>query len=171
MARRSNPPVSKETLTRAQRRVVRHPAIARGLGWSWKDLTDEAMRRTNRPPLLMSYHINEYYWVQGYIVPGRLGMRHLMIRRHDGRTDIPWADFQRIKDELVGPDRIAVQVHPSTARLVDDCDVFHLWVYPEGHSMGFGLHPYDLREGAKHAMHGQGPDQVDQASTGTMDIE
>ncbi|GGC68410.1 DUF7694 domain-containing protein [Chelatococcus reniformis] len=51
----------------------------------------------------------------------------------------PWRDKQRIKNELFGADRVAVEVMPPAARLVDQADMYHVWVLPPGHLLPFGL--------------------------------
>jgi hypothetical protein len=71
---------------------------------------------------------------------------HLIIRRHDGGVDFPWAHLQRIKDELLGAERVAVEVFPPRSQLVDDANCRHLWVLPDGFALPFGLH----LEGWKH---------------------
>jgi len=48
------------------------------------------------------------------------------IRRHDGGTRIPWADLQRIKDDLFGADRTAAEVFPPRDELVDQANAYHL---------------------------------------------
>jgi len=53
---------------------------------------------------------------------------HLDIRRRDGRTCNEWQDFQRIKNELVGPEHEALQLFPAESRLVDTGNEYHLWV-------------------------------------------
>jgi hypothetical protein len=55
---------------------------------------------------------------------------HLDIRRRDGKTCNEWQDFQRIKNELVGPEHEAVQLFPAESRLVDTGNEYHLWVCP-----------------------------------------
>jgi len=42
-----------------------------------------------------------------------------------------WRDFQRIKNELVGPEHEALQLFPSESRLVDTGNEYHLWVYAD----------------------------------------
>jgi hypothetical protein len=64
---------------------------------------------------------------------------HVAIRRHDGGTGIPWADKQRIKDDLVGPERLAVEVFPPRSELDDAANMYHLWVLPEGFQLPFRL--------------------------------
>lgn len=48
-----------------------------------------------------------------------------------------WWEAQRIKDELAGKDRTAVEVYPPRDEIVDGADMFHIWVLPEG--LPFGL--------------------------------
>jgi len=55
---------------------------------------------------------------------------HLDIRRLDGKTCNEWQDFQRIKNELVGPEHEALQLFPAESRLVDTGNEYHLWVCP-----------------------------------------
>ena len=52
----------------------------------------------------------------------------------------PWRDRQRIKNELFGRDRVAVEVMPADADVIDAADMFHLWVLPLGETLPFGLH-------------------------------
>lgn len=66
---------------------------------------------------------------------------HLIIRRHDQKPVLPWQDKQRIKNELVGRDRVAVEVFPAEEDLVDEANVYHLWVLPAGVKLPFGLYP------------------------------
>lgn len=48
---------------------------------------------------------------------------------NDARHD--WRDFQRIKNELVGPEAEAVELYPAETRLVDTSNQFHLWCFPQ----------------------------------------
>jgi hypothetical protein len=66
-------------------------------------------------------------------------MLHLIVRRIDGAAIHKWHDLQRIKNEIVGPDRVAVEVYPPEEQLVDRANLTHLWVYPPGHELPFGL--------------------------------
>lgn len=49
-----------------------------------------------------------------------------------------WPEMQRIKDEIAGPDRTAVEVYPPKAQIVDEANMYHIWVLPSG--LPFGLH-------------------------------
>lgn len=53
---------------------------------------------------------------------------HLSIKRRDKDTCHDWRDFQRIKNELVGPEFEAVELYPAESRLVDTANQYHLWV-------------------------------------------
>jgi hypothetical protein len=57
---------------------------------------------------------------------------HLAIRQHNGSAFISWADLQRIKNELAGYARQAVQVFPPEDEVVDKANMTHLFVMPDG---------------------------------------
>jgi hypothetical protein len=59
--------------------------------------------------------------------------------RNIGSTDIPWRDKQKIKNELFGRERVAVEVFPAESDLVDEANMYHLWVLPFGFNIPFGL--------------------------------
>lgn len=63
---------------------------------------------------------------------------HLWLRRHDEQPMI-WRDAQRVKNELVGQDRVAVEVYPAQMDVVDEANMFHLWVLPAGFQLPFSL--------------------------------
>lgn len=63
---------------------------------------------------------------------------HACIRNVEG-TDIPWAEKQRIKDELLGTDRTAIEVFPASSDLVDEANMYHLWVLPAGMRLPFTI--------------------------------
>jgi hypothetical protein len=56
-------------------------------------------------------------------------LTHLVIRRHDRLPCKSWAHFQRIKNELAGPECEAVELFPAESRLVDTANEYHLWVH------------------------------------------
>lgn len=58
-----------------------------------------------------------------------------------GGGDIPWCDKQRIKNGLFGADRVAVEVFPAAADLVDQADAYHVWVLPAGFRLPFTIAP------------------------------
>ena len=75
----------------------------------------------------MNVYQNDIYRVD---VKHETPLLHLVIRRRDATTCSEWHDFQRIKNELIGPEHEAVQLFPAESRLVDTGNEYHLWVYP-----------------------------------------
>ena len=55
---------------------------------------------------------------------------HLWIRRHDGKP-LGWTQLQRIKNEIVGDDQLAVQVFPKESNKVDQANMYHLFTFPD----------------------------------------
>jgi len=60
-----------------------------------------------------------------------------------------WAEKQQIKDELFGTNRVAIEVFPKQDRVVDVCDVYHLWVFDKKFDMPFGIHPKEYKPAIK----------------------
>lgn len=54
-------------------------------------------------------------------------MVHLSIKRLDQAPVRDWRDFQRIKNELVGPECEGVELFPAESRCVDTANQYHLW--------------------------------------------
>lgn len=59
--------------------------------------------------------------------------------RNAAETDIPWAEKQRIKNEIFGEERVAVEVLPKMSELVDHANMYHFWVLPEEMNLPFGI--------------------------------
>ena len=84
------------------------------------------------------YWVNEVYQVE--VRPMGDNYVNLNIRRLDGDTIFrDWRVFQRIKDEIVGPECEAVELYPAESRLVDASNKYHLyactvpgWRFPLG---------------------------------------
>ena len=64
---------------------------------------------------------------------------HLSIKRKDKRPCNSWADFQAIKNELVGEEVDAVEVYPKESNLVNTANQYHLWCFPPDLRLGFGF--------------------------------
>jgi len=56
---------------------------------------------------------------------------HLSIKTLDKSTYRDWRDYQRIKNELVGPEYEAVELYPAESRLMDTSNQYHMWCFPE----------------------------------------
>jgi len=67
------------------------------------------------------------------------GMVEHACMRNAAGTDIPWSEKQRIKNELFGHERIAVEVFPKESELVDAANMYHLWVLPVEMTLPFGI--------------------------------
>lgn len=124
---------------RRERRAAISSMRKRG-SWDWheKRLSDEELARYPACRDIVRAFFNDLYSVQVYHVSTLLGVvQHLIVRRQAG-GEPPWRDLQRIKDEVCGPESYAVQVHPRRGDVVDQANVYHLWVLPE--ELPFGLH-------------------------------
>ncbi len=72
---------------------------------------------------------------------GRLtrdGWIHLSIRRNDRKAECDWRIFQRIKNDIAGEEREAVQLFPAMRRVLDTTNQYHLWVAPKQCVIGIG---------------------------------
>ena len=85
-------------------------------------------------------YLNNRYSVQisDYQIEDGL-VTHLWVRRHDGKMPGSWSDLQRVKNEICGPDFLAIQVFPAVKELVDEANLAHLWVMPKGYELPFTL--------------------------------
>ena len=71
---------------------------------------------------------------------------HLSIKRLDGQALQDWRELQRIKNQLLGNEVEAVQLHPAESRLLDMCDQVHLWALKDGR-FSFGFEERIVTEG------------------------
>jgi hypothetical protein len=63
----------------------------------------------------------------------------ISIRHNDRKAIRDWRHFQRIKNELAGVEREAVEIYPKESQLVDEANTYHLWVLAEADVMPFGF--------------------------------
>lgn len=64
----------------------------------------------------------------------------------NGESSIGWSEKMQIKNELFGEDRFAIEVYPKQDRLVDEADVYHLWIFNKKLEMPFGIHPKEYKK-------------------------
>ena len=108
--------------------------------WERRDIAAENAIRPDRKNYRPYAFLNNRYSVQISDDATEWGLVvHLWIRRHDGEMVRSWSDMQRIKNELVGEERVGVEVFPAVSKLVDEANMTHLWVLPEGFSLPFSL--------------------------------
>lgn len=85
-----------------------------------------------------TYWANSYYTVVKHLIEGKEdGAIHLSIRHNQRKAVRDWRHFQRIKNELAGPEREGIEVFPPESQLVDTANQYHLFVYPVGMSNPF----------------------------------
>ena len=66
-------------------------------------------------------------------------VRHAMIATPAAGGEPTWSERQRIKNELLGREKTAIEVFPAMGDLVDAADAYHLWVLPQGMALPFTL--------------------------------
>lgn len=104
---------------------------------------ETAKRAGVRPPAWMEeFWENSVYLVfVASAISEELGpMTQLLIQRKDGRCIRNWAHLQKIKNEICGPERVAVEVFPAESGLVDKANFYHLWVLHPMGKLGISLH-------------------------------
>ena len=80
-------------------------------------------------------HVNRVFSVLDRTHP--CGARHLAVSSLSGVRP-SWTEMQRIKTEIAGADATAIEVYPPEGEVVDDADMFHIWVVPG--PLPFSLH-------------------------------
>lgn len=68
------------------------------------------------------------------------GVVHLAVSSLSGVRPT-WWEMQRIKDDLAGEDATAVEVYPPKSQVVDEADMFHIWVLRGKLPFGLNVHP------------------------------
>lgn len=132
------------TPNRARRRAALSDsarAERSGTWGAWEEipLTEEILAKYGLPGMRAAFR-NAVYSVQVYAKASAWGeIEHAMVRRHDAAPVRQWTHMQRIKTEIFGAERTAVEVYPAESELVDDANLYHLWVLPEGVQLPFGL--------------------------------
>ena len=71
----------------------------------------------------------------------------LSIRNNDRSARRDWRDFQRIKNELLGPEWEAAELYPAEERLVDSANQFYLFCVPPPYRFPFGFQERLVAEG------------------------
>lgn len=67
------------------------------------------------------------------------GVVHHLAIRTASNLEPPWRDKQRIKNEVFGPEFTAVEVMPPQPELIDQADMYHMWVLPRGFELPFTI--------------------------------
>lgn len=73
------------------------------------------------------------------IPAGRDGFCQLSIKRLDREPARDFRHLQQIKNEIMGPEREAIEIFPRESRLVDGSNQTHLWVFAAGVEVPIGF--------------------------------
>jgi len=68
------------------------------------------------------------------------GTLWISIRSNDRKAVRDWRHFQKIKNELAGEEREALEIYPKESELIDEANTYHLWVLASTDTMPFGFH-------------------------------
>lgn len=104
--------------------------------WSkWEDRSHVLIAHRNKS--IQAAYVSKQASVQVSVFqhPEFKKITHLWVRRHDDKP-MGWTQLQRIKNEIVGYDKMAIQVFPKTKNVVDQANMYHLWVFD---SFDFGI--------------------------------
>lgn len=94
-------------------------------------------------PAAIGGWLNAEHSVQRFVYVEHPGVDLLTVRRHDDEPVHPgWAAMQKIKNRLLedGDQRFAIEQYPPAELVIDNYNLYHLWVMPLGWP-GIGLHP------------------------------
>lgn len=70
-------------------------------------------------------HVGHTFWGSAQVAT-----RHLRVQRMSRGDGIGWDVLQRIKDEMLGPDVLAIEVYPPADAVVNAANIRHLWEVP-----------------------------------------
>jgi hypothetical protein len=82
-------------------------------------------------------YVNDLYSVFVHELPH--DVLHISFHRHNRAPVRDWRHFQQIKNEVAGPERVAVEVFPAESELVDAANEYHLFVWPRDVEFPFRL--------------------------------
>jgi len=104
----------------------------------WRELVEVANDLPKKDRKLENDHYRVY--VKEYDKRRAHGAVTRLMVVHKGEPfDTRWADYQRIKNEVCGPDREGVEFYPRDRDLRDHGNGYHIWVLPEGQSLDLGF--------------------------------
>lgn len=108
---------------------------------TWTNFVSVVPHRDGVPVKLAeheTYWQNRFYTVVKKLMEGtEEGPIHLSIRHNQRKAVRDWRHFQRIKNELAGPEREAIEIFPAESNLIDTANQYHLFVYPVGRRSEF----------------------------------
>lgn len=79
---------------------------------------------------------NNRYVVMIYdntVLPNGVIATKVLIQRHDSLPITNhWSELQAIKNEVFGEEVTAIEYYPKQSKLIDDHNIYWLWIYPDG---------------------------------------
>lgn len=113
---------------------------------SWTPLCPVSLDQPIGNPNAEAWKNHSHFVIACPLAGGMDGWVLLSIRRNDRAAERDWRTFQRIKNEVCGPEREAMELYPAQARLVDSSNQYHLWVAPEGMKFPIGYPHQDVMQ-------------------------
>ncbi len=56
----------------------------------------------------------------------------VMIQKHNDTPILNhWSEIQKIKNEIFGEETVAVEYYPAKSQLIDDHNIYWIWIFPE----------------------------------------
>jgi hypothetical protein len=139
MVQFSDSPLNRQS-RRAARRDFSRKSKKLLLSGNWGEWRKERGSRFPCPNGLVNFWANDLYSVQNYKIVCEWGeVDFVGIRRNDEKKNIPWSDKQRVKNELFGAERTAIEVFPAESELVDQANMYWLYILPEGFKLPFNM--------------------------------
>ena len=125
--------------SRDKKKIIQRERKLRRLGqWGeWEHVPLLPGQLSARPGWLSQMHMahrNKVFCALQRAAPGDVMHFAITSLSQDRPT---WHEMQRIKDELAGRELTGVEVYPPHEEIVDEADMYHLWVLP--HPYPFGL--------------------------------
>ena len=57
----------------------------------------------------------------------------VLIQRQDNLPILGhWSEIQKIKNEIFGEETTAVEYYPAKSQLIDDFNIYWIWIFPDG---------------------------------------
>jgi hypothetical protein len=128
------------SLENVLRREVRFRASGHWPTWRWQDVPDGVPGASGWSADVRRVAENGVFVVLVRdLDAGPFGkLQHAMISTLS-MTEVTWGEKMRIKDELFGRERTAIEVFPPVSELIDEANAYHLWVFPPGTLLPFTL--------------------------------
>ena len=121
-----------KTLDREAKKVIKN-----SLGDRWSDWEDCPIDGT---PYLWAKKNSKYVVMGRSPIKTEIGIiKPIMIRHNTGGAIHSWSDIQRIKNELFGEESHAVEYYPKVSELVDDKNIYHVWILEPDYKAPFSF--------------------------------